>query len=92
MPYIDNKARLKIEYKGENINYISELSSVIENEGELNYVITRLCSNFLKQKGEKYSVYNTLIGVLDCVKLEFYRRKVSTYEDTKIKINGDVYE
>jgi hypothetical protein len=30
------------------------------------------------------------VGVLVCTALEFYRRMVSPYEDTKIKEHGDV--
>jgi len=39
----------------------------------------------------KYDDYNTLIGVLENIKLELYRRKIIPYEDIKIKENGDVY-
>jgi len=31
-----------------------------------------------------------MIGVLECVKQEFYRRKVAPYEDIKIIENGDI--
>ena len=31
-------------------------------------------------------------GVVECVKLEFYRRAVAAYEDEKCKENGDVYD
>ena len=90
MPYISKKSRLKIEYCANKINAIKALINVIETEGDLNYVITRLCHEFLNKKGEKYSIYNTIIGVLECAKLELYRRKVSFYEEKKIKENGDV--
>lgn len=56
--------------------------------GELNYIITKL---LLATDPYNYNDYNTLIGVLECCKLEFYRRAVAVYEDTKIKKNGDVY-
>jgi hypothetical protein len=97
MPYIKKEDREKLEnvtdkeigviaYNGK----IFQLSEAIETEGELNYTITRLCHLFLKRKGEKYSTYNTLIGVLECAKLELYRRKVAIYEDKKIIENNDV--
>jgi broad-specificity NMP kinase len=38
----------------------------------------------------KYHKYNAAVGVLECAKLELYRRLVSGYEDTKIIENGDV--
>ena len=38
-----------------------------------------------------YSDYNEVVGLLESVKLEFYRRMVANYEDSKIIVNGDVY-
>ena len=60
------------------------------NVGELNYTITMLCKAYMEQNGESYKHYNDLIGVLECAKLELYRRKISIYEDVKITENGDV--
>lgn len=58
--------------------------------GILNYMITKI---LLKAIGQTptYSRYNELIGVLECAKLELYRRAVSVYEDKKKEKNGDVY-
>jgi hypothetical protein len=61
-----------------------------ETDGELNFVITTLIQQYLVKKGLNYSNINTCIGVLECAKLELYRRIASPYEDTKIKENGDV--
>ena len=58
--------------------------------GTSNYIITKLCLHFLNRKGECYDTYNTIIGVLECAKQEFYRRRISDYEEIKIKLNGDV--
>jgi len=59
--------------------------------GELNYLITKILCYSKEIRGESYSTYNELIGVLECVKFELYRRKISIYENKKIKENGDVY-
>ena len=56
----------------------------------LNYVFTSLILRWLGDK-PNYAKYNEVIGVLECVKLEFYRRAVSVYEDSKLIENGDVY-
>ena len=58
--------------------------------GQLNYLITRQVRNYL---GAAYSYrdLNEVIGVLECVKLELYRRVAAPYEDKKMKENGDVY-
>jgi hypothetical protein len=61
-----------------------------ETEGELNYVITQFIKLYLGPK-PNYAKYNGAIGVLECAKLELYRRKVAPYEDTKILENGDAY-
>jgi hypothetical protein len=45
----------------------------------------------LKAHGTNYALLNELIGVLECAKLELYRRVASPYEDEKIQSNGDVY-
>lgn len=61
------------------------------NEGELNYQITRIIDKYLKQEGIYYGNINACIGVLECAKLELYRRIASPYEDAKKEVNGDVY-
>ena len=62
----------------------------IETPGELNYAITKLVHTYLTSKGTSYGVLNEIVGVLECAKQEFYRRKVVPYEDVKIRENGDV--
>lgn len=60
------------------------------NEGELNYLITKIVNSYTNIKGLKYKTINQVIGVLECVKTEYNRRIVAPYEDEKIKENGDV--
>ncbi len=68
---------------------------VPQTPGELNWKITTLCLEFLDQRQGSgpagYGEYNEIVGILECAKLEFYRRAVASYEDRKIKENGDVY-
>ena len=45
----------------------------------------------MEEKGEKYQIYNDIIGALECCKQEFYRRKIEEYENLKVKENGDVF-
>ena len=59
--------------------------------GVLNYCISALLNEVLKTNGISYRNINELIGVLECAKLELYRRVASPYEDEKIHSNGDVY-
>ena len=85
MPYINSDERCAID------NYISNILTLNLNEGQLNYVITKLINNYINNKGLSYSNLNSLIGVLECSKIELYRRILSPYEDLKINQNGDVY-
>jgi hypothetical protein len=80
MPYIAQSRRIVLDAK----------PNLSETPGELNYVITKLVIDWLGDK-PRYTTFNTAIGVLDCVKLELYRRTVAHYEDHKMADNGDVY-
>ena len=80
MPYIDSRIR-------EHMHLVDA-----EDEGELNFQITQLVDRYLLRKGVKYATLNTVIGVLECAKLELYRRVVADYEDQKCEENGDVYD
>jgi len=61
------------------------------NVGELNFIISTIIDEYLGIKGLSYEGINTAIGVLECVKLELYRRIAAPYEDTKMQDNGEVY-
>jgi len=58
-----------------------------EKEGQLNYFITSILHNVYSPK---YFEYNRAIGLLECIKQEYYRKVVAPYEDIKIEENGDV--
>ena len=61
--------------------------------GDLNYRITDLICKYLLNKPQaNYCALNEVIGVLECVKLELYRRTVVPYEHKKMLKNGDVYQ
>ena len=61
--------------------------------GELNYIITRILVYFLRANGGlNYDNINTIVGVLECAKLELYRRLAAPYENAKLAMNGDVYD
>ena len=79
MPYIEESYREVLE------------SSTPLNPGELNYKITKTCIEYLNSEGTSYKTINEIIGVLECAKMEFYRRIAVPYENLKKKENGDVY-
>lgn len=64
---------------------------IATNAGELNFAISTLVNCYLNTKGVRYDTLNEAIGVLECAKLELYRRIAAPYEDKKLTQNGDVY-
>ena len=91
MPYINHHGRDEIAEQLEELTEHLALSTgdISKSSGTLNYIITKI---LLATEPQKYSEFNALIGVLECCKLEFYRRAVAAYEDEKIQENGDVYD
>jgi ribosomal protein S3AE len=87
LPYIKSEKRKKYE------KIIQELVSILKSlppeevDGDLNYVVTRLLKEVYPLR---YFHINKAVGVLECIKLEFYRRVAAPYEDLKIKESGDV--
>ena len=81
MPYINKWKREEFE---------TSFSPIIL-AGELNYIITKICDDYMKNRRFSYDVINEVIGVLECAKLELYRRIAAPYEDQKMVENGDVY-
>ena len=84
MPYISQINRGKFD------SSIVDLSNKIETDGELNYCISKLTHEILIKKGLSYQNINSIIGALECAKLEFNRIVVGRYEDKKIKENGNI--
>ena len=81
MPYEKQEVRARLDAGGKP-----------ESPGELNYLISRLIDSYLVSKGAlRYAHINEVVGVLECAKLELYRRLAAPYEDGKLKERGDVY-
>jgi hypothetical protein len=82
MPYVTKLDRPRLDTNGD-----------ADTPGELNYIITKRIDSYLARKGVNYANLNEVIGVLECAKLELYRRIVAHYEDSKIgsSEHGDVY-
>lgn len=86
MPYIEGTVRYQLENWIEDGNWPNP-----SNVGELNYVLSCVCDEYIRSIGKKYQTFNDVIGALEACKLELYRRLVAPYEDVKLKENGDVY-
>lgn len=69
---------------------------VPQNGGELNYLVTRIIKNYIGkiELGSRlnYQAINDVLGALEGAKLEYYRRIGVPYENTKLSLNGDVYD
>jgi broad-specificity NMP kinase len=87
MPYILKTEREKFDA---DIRHLVAVLSPRGWEGELNYVLSTLLNRAVGRRGVNYVNINALIGVLECCKLELYRRLAEPYEDTKIVENGDI--
>lgn len=93
MPYIDQKSRLKFR---EDTMLVTKETAVeflgkrINTAGELNYVVSMLCLEYLKTNGKNYQHMNDIMGALQGVQSELYRRVIAPYEDEKINSNGDI--
>lgn len=100
MPYVATQIRRELD------DEIAELEQAIIDssaddtvEGHMNYAITSLLNaiplagNSTDELGDakwRYKYINRAIGVLECVKQEFYRRLAAPYEDEAIEKNGDL--
>lgn len=87
MPYIRPEKREKYTKVLDELIGILKSSSVEETDGELNYIVTKILKEVYPLR---YFHLNRAIGVLECIKQEFYRRVAAPYEDEKIRESGDV--
>ena len=88
MPYIKQENRVKFFPV---FDALLE-SEGINNAGELNYLITCICNQYLYKKGESYQTYADIVSSLENAKLEYYRKKIGPYEDKKELENGAINE
>jgi hypothetical protein len=87
MPYIKREQRGGWDKISKSVCKRLESIPLEEKDGQLNYLVTKILKGVYSPK---YFNYNRAIGLLECIKQEFYRRDVTRYEGKKIKENGDV--
>ena len=90
MPYIKQEDRTKFD------EGIADILGALQAEdnvkmGDINYVFSAIIWSLFKDN-ESYTLGNNLVGVLECVKQEFYRRLAAPYENNKVCEHGDVPE
>lgn len=85
MPYIPASRRIEIRD-----------GSTPQNPGELNFKITSIILEYLYELNPSepncYAEYNEVLGVLECCKLEIYRKLIAKYEDRKCLENGEIFK
>ena len=91
MPYIQQKSRVYYDKEIDALlekltNYNTPNHLVV---GELNYCISKILWTIF-DKNPSYTLGNNLTGCLECVKQEFYRRRLSLLEEKKMLDNGDL--
>jgi hypothetical protein len=87
MPYIAQEDRPQYEEVLEELIGLLKEKPIESVDGHINYVVTRILKEVYPLR---YFHVNRAMGVLECIKQEFYRRVAAPYEDTKIEQNGDV--
>jgi len=87
MPYIERKRRHELYGYIEALD--DKLAEMGDVGGDMNFVIFRLL--YLKwERVRKYMTAETMMGTLNCVGREFYRRCIAPYEDGAMWRNGDI--
>lgn len=95
MPYITATKRDVLDPIIEDLRK-SLVSLALDDEnnthaGNLNYIFTKLLMISYGTKDDtSYANINQAIGVVECVKQEFYRKVAAPYEDVKEDENGPI--
>jgi hypothetical protein len=92
MPYIKQEKREF--YRPEIDDLVEKLTNFsspkhIVSVGELNYVFSKILWTIFDQN-PSYTLGNGLVGCIECVKQEFYRKRLASYEDLKEKEHGSL--
>jgi hypothetical protein len=92
MPYIKEEQRSLLEEPIRSlIQRVISIDDEDEYEGVCNYIVTTLLNEIMiPPTGPRYRYVNRIMGILECVKAEFYRRLASSYEQGAIIKNGDL--
>ncbi|MBU1003666.1 MAG: hypothetical protein KKE73_14220 [Proteobacteria bacterium] len=84
MPYITQDRREVFD------EALAQLAAEVGNQGELNYCIYKLSTLIIERIGPSYEKLSMCSSAMEHAKLEWYRKRLSPYEDVKIRDNGDI--
>ena len=91
MPYIKKEDRPEYDEHIEALARTIVEEGLVQNPGNVNYVITKLLCRVFLQTDTRYRDLNALLGAIEGAKLEFYRRVGAQLEDAAIAKNGDLF-
>jgi len=99
MPYIPQDQRVVIDPAvGQLVEAIKKATVYkgtafrpVPPDGAMNYAMTRLVTHLLLPGKPSYLLLERAVGLLDCVKMELYRKVGAPYEDEKESENGEVH-
>jgi len=80
MPYITQEQRVDLND-----------GAYPNDPGELAYALSTVVDEYFGQTKVNYAKYAEVIGVLETLKLEIYRRFAGPYEDKKREENGEAF-
>jgi hypothetical protein len=90
MPYIKTYERGKYDVVIEDlVDALTDRKTKLPPPGDINYILSSALWRIWNQQ-PSYTTGNMIVGVLECVKQEFFRRKLNLYEDEKLSENGDL--
>ena len=84
MLYIKKDSRKDID------RLVGQLIYAVKSLGDVNYAITKFLHLIILRKKLCYDSLNSMIGVLECAKLELYRMVVAKYGNKKRMENGPI--
>ena len=85
MPYIEKNRRRIFDERLEGIMYSCHVE-----KGDLTYCIYKLGLEYMKSHKKNYQNISDAVAAMNDSAAEFRRRHLNLYEDTKIKLNGDI--
>lgn len=90
VPYTKQERRANLDSHARRV--AEDLHFMGDEQGDLNYFITRVGVHLLALQGMGYSTASHIRAAFDDASAEWYRRVMAPYEDEKCEENGDVYD
>lgn len=87
MPYVKKEKRVELDKIVNQILALMEKIPDEDRDGCLNYLFTKTLKSLYRPS---YFNYERVMGLLECIQQEFYRRLIAPYEDSKMREHGDV--